>query len=313
MDHPSTSPFELVAPASNRPVLLIGAALDGSGTSRGESRAPARLRAAGLQAQVRASDFGDLSIEITDPEIDPATGIRGYRELVSASRTIADAVASALAAGWRPLVLGGCCSIVPGALAGARRHLGPISLVFVDGHLDIYDAETSRTGEAAGMDLAIAMGHGPDKLTGLAGEAPLVDAADIIAIGDGDHERRVAYRAPGPSEFAPDLQVIDCHEVTRLGAREVGELVARNLDASSAPFWVHFDVDVVDAGVMPAVSFPVATGLSWTAIKELLAPLLSSASLIGVSVADYNSDRDEDGSQAAHIVEVLANGLAGAE
>jgi arginase len=311
LDSSTASPFDLVAPARDRPVLLIGAGLDGSGTSRGESRAPAGLRAAGLRARLGASDFGDLSVEVTDSEIDPVAGIRGYRELVSASRTIADAVASALAAGWRPLVLGGCCSVVPGAIAGARRHLGPISLVFVDGHLDIYDAQTSRTGELAGMDLAVVMGHGPEKLTGLAGEVPLVDAVDIIAVGDGDHEQRVAYRTPGPSEFAPDLRVIDCHEVQRRGAREVGEMVAGDVDVSSAPFWLHFDVDVVDASVMPAVTFPVATGLSWNEVKQLLAPVLASSSLIGISVTDYNPDRDEDGDQAEHVVEVLAHGLVG--
>jgi arginase len=310
MDPAGTSPFELVAPASGRPLLLIGAGLDGSGTSRGEVRAPASLRAAGLCARVGATDFGDLSIEISDSTVDPAVGIRGYRELVSASRTIADAVASALAAAWRPLVLGGCCSVVPGAIAGARRHLGPISLVFVDGHLDIYDARTTRTGEVAGMDLGIVMGHGPEELTALGGEPPLVDSTDVIAVGDGDHQRRVAYRAPGPSEFAPDLRVIDCQEIARRGAGETGEMVAREVGASSAPFWLHFDVDVVDAKTMPAVSFPVATGLSWRDTEDLLAPLLSSSRLIGVSVTDYNPDRDPQGSEAEHIIEVLTNGFA---
>lgn len=309
-DTATTSPFELVALASGRPLLLIGAGLDGSGTARGEARAPERLRGAGLRERLDATDFGDLGIEITDPAIDPDAGIRGYRDLVSASRTIADAVASALAAGWRPLVLGGCCSVVPGVIAGARRHLGPISLVFVDGHLDIYDAETSRTGEAAGMDLAILLGHGPPELTNLGDECPLVEAADVIAVGDGDHQRRVSYRAPGPAEFAPDLRVIDCHEVRRRGARAVGEGVAHDIGVGAAPFWLHFDVDVVDAEWMAAVSFPVATGLTWQDTEDLLGPLLRSPRLVGLSVTDYNSDRDEDGSCAAQIVEVLANGLA---
>jgi arginase len=313
MEGVSVSPFELVDRAGARPLLVVGAPLDGSGTDRGEMRAPARLRGAGLVERIGAHDFGDLDVRVEDGERDADVGIVGYRDLVSASRTIRDAVASALAAGWRPLVLGGCCSIVPGALAGMRRHLGPAGLVFVDGHLDLFDARTSRTGEIGGMDLAIALGHGPAELTALDGQAPLVEAADAIAVGDGDHPRRVAFRAPGPAEVAPELRVVDCGAVDRRGAAAVGADLVRLLDGGAAPFWLHLDVDVVDGEAMPAVSFPVATGLSWEQVGALVEPLLRSPRLIGVTASGYNADLDVDGTLARRIVELLATGLAGGD
>jgi arginase len=304
------SPFELVATASHRPLLVVGAGLDGSGTARGECRAPRQLRAAGLAQRLGANDFGDLAIAVEDPTRDPRVGIRGFRELISASHTIADAVASSLSAGWCPLVIGGCCSVVPGAVAGARRHLGPIALAFVDGHLDLFDGETSPTGEVAGMDMAIVVGHGPPELTTLAGDPPLVDAHDVIAVGDGDHSRRVSLRAPGPGDIAPDMRVVDCDEVLRRGAAAVGLEVATQIGAGSAPFWLHIDLDVVDASQMPAVTFPVATGISWPALEELLAPLLASDRMVGLTLTDYNPDRDVDGMIAQRIVGTLARGLA---
>lgn len=305
----SVSPFELVNRPGARQLLVIGAPLDGSGSDRGEVRAAARLRDAGLVERVGAHDFGDLDVRVADAERDREAGVIGYRDLVNASRTIRDAVASALAAGWRPLVLGGCCSIVPGALAGVRRHLGPTSLLFVDGHLDLFDGATSRTGELGGMDLAVVLGRGPDGLTRLDGDPPLVEASDVVAVGDGDHPRRVEFRAPGPSEVAPDLRVIDCHEVARRGAAQVGVHAVELVGGGSGPFWLHFDVDVVDGETMPAVSFPVATGLSWEQVATLLAPALRSPRLVGTTVSGYNPDVDPEGELARRIVGVLADGI----
>src|SRR5688572_24962435 len=101
--------------------LVIGAPMDGSGTDRGERRAPAVLRGHGLAERLGGVDLGDLDIEVADPRRDARTGITGFNDVVHGSRVVRDAVATALSAGWRPLVLGGCCSIVPGVLAGVRR------------------------------------------------------------------------------------------------------------------------------------------------------------------------------------------------
>lgn len=306
----SVSPFELVESVAARPRLVIGAPLEGSGTNRGEARAPAALRAAGAVKRIGAADLGDLDVRLDDRERDAATGIVGYRGLVSASHTIRDAVATALSAGWQPIVLGGCCSIAPGALAGVRRQLGPVALAWVDGHLDLFDGTTTRTGEVAGMALAILVGHGPDGLTRLAGDPPLVDPGDVTALGDGDHPRRVAFRAPGPSELIPEAEVVDAETIVRDGAAAIGARATRVVGAGTAPFWLHLDLDVVDAEAMPAVSFPVATGLSWADVTALAAPLLRSPRLIGVSVAGYDPDLDGDGVLAERVVELLAAGLA---
>jgi arginase len=295
----------MVQSEQTRPLLVVGAPVDGSGTGRGESRAPARLRAVGLVERLAARDFGDLDVAVQDPRRDPQAGIVGYREVVIASRVIRDAVASMLAAGWRPLVLGGCCSILPGALAGVRRYLGPIGLAFVDGHLDLFDGRTSSTGEIAGMDLAIVIGHGPAALTGLDGEIPIVDPGDVVAVGDGDRPRRVSFRAPEPAEMAPELRVIDARALERDGSAATAERVLRELGGGSAPFWLHLDLDVIDGGEMPAVSFPVATDLGWEEVRALVAPLARSPRLIGMSVTDYNVDLDPDGALATRVADLL--------
>jgi arginase len=280
--------------------LVIGAPMDGSGTDRGERRAPSVLRALGLAERLGGADLGELEIVVADPRRDARTGITGFADVVHGSHVVRDAVATALSAGWRPLVLGGCCSIVPGALAGVRRVKGPVALVFVDGHLDLYDGETSTTGELAGMDLAVVIGHGPPELTGLAGTAPIVDATDVIAVGDADAGRRRRFGAPGPDELAPSLRVIDAAALA--GGAEV---------AVSGPFWLHLDVDVLDEDELPAVSYPTRSGVTWAGLERLLAPL-AGASLIGVDVTDYNADKDPDGRYARRLADLLVRVLGDA-
>ena len=280
--------------------LVIGAPMDGSGTDRGERRAPAVLRRHGLAERLGGVDLGDLDIEVADPRRDARTGITGFNDVVHGSRVIRDAVATALSAGWRPLVLGGCCSIVPGVLAGARRANGPVSLVFVDGHLDLYDGESSTTGELAGMDLAVLIGNGPPELTELAGAAPIVDAADVIAVGDADGERRRRFGAPGPDELAPSLRVIDA------AALRAGVDAERIAGLVTGPYWLHLDVDVLDEDELPAVSYPTRSGLTWDDLERLLKPLARSPRLIGANVTDYNADEDPDGSLGRRLADLLA-------
>ena len=78
-----------------------------------------------------------------------------------------------LAAGEFPLVLGGDCSILLGAMLALKRR-GRFGLLFIDGHADFYQPAANPNGEAASMDFAFATGYGPALLTDLEHRGPLV-------------------------------------------------------------------------------------------------------------------------------------------
>ena len=204
-----------------------------------------------------------------------------------------------LDAGERPLVVGGDCTLLLGVFTALP---GGSGLWFVDGHADFYDGESSPSGEAADMDLAILTGHGPPGL--LEGDGPLVEPGAVVLLGHrpGDLHPDVAEEN---ARLDPAIHAVTAPEVRRHGAARVGSDAAARL--ATRPAWLHLDLDVLDAEVLPAVSYPQALGLDWDELIALVRPLVGAPNLLGVSVADFNPDRDADGAYAAGVVDALAS------
>ncbi|WP_319460939.1 arginase family protein [Micromonospora sp. RTP1Z1] len=276
---------------------VLDAALDSSGRGRGEERAPGALRAAGLLERLDARDGGAVDARIDDPRRDPATGLIGAAQVRRASSAIAAGVARVRAAGDRPLVLGGDCTILLGVFLGLPAGTG---LWFLDGHVDFFDGRTSETGEGADMELSTLTGHGPD----LFGRA-LIDPAQVRLLG-----HRPPYDDPSRREAGrvdPRVVQLPAPALRRRGAAEVGRELAAD---GSAPAWLHLDLDVLDPRALPAVTYPEPGGLDWDDLLALVGPLARSERLLGMSVADFNADEDPDGRHAPRLVEVLATALA---
>ena len=130
-----------------------------------------------------------------------------------------------VAAGERPLVLGGCCALVPGALAGVRDAAGAVGIANVDGHVDVYDGRTSPTGEGADMPLAVAFGFGPERWVQAAG-GPSAAPAESVVLGARDPDEAVDIAALLDGELA-DLLVLSPDDLRAQGLRDAGELARR--------------------------------------------------------------------------------------
>jgi arginase len=282
-------------------LVLIDAPIDCSGRARGEENAPMTLRSAGLLARLGARDGGEAGARIRTPERDPVTGVIGADDVRRGADEIAARVRSGLKAGDIPIVIGGDCTLLLGVFLAVDPGT---ALCFVDGHADFYDGETSPTGEAADMDLAILTGHGPAGL--LAAPEPLVDPADVVLLGhrpDSLHPDVATENA----RLDPAIRALTAPEIIERGARETGRDVAGWLLGRS--FWIHLDLDVLDDAVMPAVSYPQSLGLDWEQLTSLLRPLVALPGLAGASVADFNPEADPGGRHAAETVERLAGVL----
>jgi arginase len=109
--------------------------------------------------------------------------------VVATCEGVRDGIEPILRAGAFPVVLGGCCSLVPGIAAALRRaDPRPPGLAYVDGHMDLYDGRISPTGEAADMPVAIVAGLGDETLGSLGEPRPLVPPAGIALLAHRDAE-----------------------------------------------------------------------------------------------------------------------------
>jgi arginase family protein len=142
---------------------------------RGVERAPGVLLGFGLADGLEARRAGRVAAEGYSPVRDPETGITKPRALRSYSSVLADAVTEVLDAGEFPIVLGGDCSIVLGAMLALRRR-GRYGLLYIDGDADFYQPEANPLDGAAASasDLAFATGRGPDVVCDLEQRRPLV-------------------------------------------------------------------------------------------------------------------------------------------
>ena len=207
---------------------------------------------------------------------------------------VRDGIAPLLQSGAFTVVLGGCCSLVPGVAAALRlAGEGPVGLAYIDGHLDTYDPKTSPTGEAADMPVAICAGLGDRALVGLGPAVPLIDPAHIALLAHRDTEE-----ARGEGSVMPEAlgiaTSIDCATVQAEGPRQTGERIAAQLAADAGRFWLSIDVDVLSGEAMPATPVQQDGGLSLDELAELAAPLARHPACVGLDLLCYDVDMDDD-------------------
>lgn len=296
-----------VAP-NHRTFTTIGIPIDSVGLGRGEPHgtelSPAALRTAGL-ARLGWPDAGDLDVRIPDHERDVATGVVGIDGVLATTELIRSTVAARCRAGDRPFLVGGCCTLAAGALAGARDALGAVGLIYVDGHLDFYDGLTSPTGEAADMPVAVILGDGPAAWVERVAPTPVCPPAAIAILGYRDPTELDDLALQLAANRRRGLLAIDAATIRRDGptaaASRAVEHVARTVDR----FWLHIDLDVLDERAFPATDYLLPDGLDWDQLIEVLRPIATDDRLVGWSLACYNPEKDPDGADGRAIVSAI--------
>jgi len=287
------------------PLTLLGVPIDSVGKSGGTELGPESLRE--KLGPDGFEDAGDTVHRIRGLERDTKNGWLAFGDILEVTGEVRSRVAELTAAGKVPVVLGGCCSLLPGALAGARDSLGEIGLAYFDGHLDLFTGQTSPTGEGADFPVAATLGIAPEELNRALGTTPVVPPERMVLVGARDQEELdLIYPFPkglgiGRIEYRDDLRHKDLDRV--------GRSLAAELTSGGSRFWLHLDLDVLDREVFPATDYLMPDGLSMAELRALLTPLASSPGLVGVDVTCFNPEKDPDGRCGTELAALIRSSL----
>jgi arginase len=278
---------------------LIGVPYSSRARPGGIAGAVRVLREAGLAERVAARDAGDLDLLAGD-------GVRGRSGLLNEEAlgdlvaTTRDAVAATLGRGRRPLLVGGDCPVVLGALAAGRDRFGAAGLLLVDGHEDAWPPRLSPTGEASDSEVAIALGLLDDLPTPLDALAPLLGPEALVLLGPRD--RAEIEEAGLASLDGTAALLLDGETVEARGAGTAAGAAVDALAGAAPAFWLHIDLDVLRTADLPAVDYPQPGGLGWDDLLAVARRALAAPGCYGCSVVIYNPDLDPDRTSAARIV-----------
>jgi arginase len=262
------------------------------------------LRKHGLVSRLKAEDAGTVVAPKYETAIDPTTKIRNAAAIREYSLGLAGRVGSLLDEGRFSLLVGGDCSILLGGALALRRR-GRYGLFFIDGHSDLLTPETSQSGGAAGMDLALATGEGPALLTDIESSSPYFRPSDVVVFG---------YRLPAANEDTPytpraPMTAFPLDKVRSEGVELATAAAVARLEEIGPGYWIHLDLDVLSPDFMPAVDSPDPGGMTPTELTAVLRAAIRSRKCVGMEMTIYDPELDPTGKYAELIVNIVVEAV----
>jgi len=192
-------------------------------------------------------------------------------------RPLAEAVASALAQGNRPIVISGDCCGVLGVSAGIQQAGLTPALMWLDAHGDFNTWETSPSGFLGGMPLAMLVGRGDQSILRALGMSPMAEKNVILSDArDLDPPERKALESSGV-QLCRDPQRLPDH--------------VSNL----TDLYVHIDTDIVSIEDAPAMNYPAGGGIQAETLRVVFQKLARTGAVRVVSMSTWNPALDRDG------------------
>ena len=237
--------------------------------------APAVLEELGHQVELRWVHRPERPTKL-DHEIGNAFAVQS---------ALAVEVADAVATGEFPLVLGGNCSAILGAIGGTGATNG---LVFFDAHADANTPNTTTSGFIDGMPVAVATGRCWQNLARqIPGFAPLPDRSVLL----------VGQRSVDPDE----QRLLDESDIGVVTTEQLGDETCLSgalgrLAAEVDGVHLHVDLDVIDtADGFANEQWAEEPGPSLDRLAAAIGQVAGGVPVRSISLTSYNPEVDTDG------------------
>jgi arginase len=271
---------------------MIGVALDLGASRRGVDMGPSTLRIALLAERLRelgheVEDIGNLRI----PDRASISGVSsplGYLPTITeVCRELAAATAQAVRDGCAPLVLGGDHSLGAGSVAGVSTALAErgqrLGLLWLDAHGDLNTPDSTLSGNIHGMPVAHLLGHGDERMAGIASPAPAVRAGNVALVGirDLDPAEREHARRFG-------VRVFTMREVDERGLKAVMEEAIALTGEGTDGIHLSLDMDWIDPDEAPGVGTAVRGGATYREAHLAMEMLADTGRVLSMDVVEIN-------------------------
>jgi len=194
-------------------------------------------------------------------------------------RGVSEAVSRAIAGGAFPIVLSGNCLSSIGIVAGLGRDVG---IVWLDAHADFNTPESSLSGFADGMGLAVLTGSSWDTLRETVPGYRIVPEENVVLVGIRDIDDGERGRLDGsPVQVVePDGAVEPALDLLRGRVEDV---------------YLHIDLDVLDPSEGHANHYAAPGGLSADAVEQVVSAVTGRLTVRAAALTAYDPVADADG------------------
>lgn len=233
---------------------------------------------------------------------DTVSGILNIEAVAHYAVQQAELLAGALEEKTFKLIIGGDCSILVGNMM-ALKQKGTYGLFFLDGHTDYLPTSSSHTGGAvAGLDLAIVTGLGDERVTNINNLKPYVLEEHVFCVGN--RELDDSYVQP---ILDSAIRYIDLPTLRKTGIAHIVKQFLEMIDQQQLDgFFIHFDVDVLNDDLMPAVDSRQPDGLDYVELIQILAPLVAHPQVVGLEITVLDPHLDQEGKYTSKFIQQLA-------
>ncbi|TVT96284.1 arginase [Haloferax volcanii] len=284
-----------------------GCTTDYGANRRGVDMGPSAIRYAGLageleSAGVSPTDAGDLAVphHATRDADAGATNAKHVKEVEEVTRSLADAVSTALAEGTTPLALGGDHSIAIGSLVGSARD-ADIGVIWFDAHGDFNTPSTSPSGNVHGMPLAAALGIGDFAGVEWANAAGLKEEnVAIVGLRSVDDAEAEAIRDS-------DVTVYTMSDIDERGVTAVTNDALDVATDGTDGVHVSLDLDWLDPREAPGVGTPVRGGVTYREAHAAMELVARSEAMRSFELVEVNPILDEHNETATLATELAAS------